>query len=428
MYIPGGVSSINRLIDPPIAFKKAQGAYLWDASAQRYIDYHAAFAPYLLGHNFPPVNEAVCDALRSGTSLFGAGPSMLEGDLAELICTKVNAVEKVTFGTTGSEATALAIRLARSITGRKHLIVMQGGYNGNQDEFACNVFNTLEEIGPRVSPGEYPLRPLGAGTIIESTRLTHVINFNDLESVHYVCRRYPIAALISEPILQNIGVVRPVPGYLEGLRALADQYGFLFIMDEVKTGFRHALGGYSAIAGVQPDLLVYGKALANGYPLSALGGRREYLDYIVHPDIAKRPLHAGTYNGHPAALAAGIRVIQYLSENERSLYPRLEALGERLAQGMRAAFRKRDITAVVSRQGSALSFYFMAKEPRDFHDILEGHDFAKDAALRRALIRRGVFWVPVATKQLSISAVHTEQDIDFTIEQFDAAVTEVWGR
>jgi glutamate-1-semialdehyde 2,1-aminomutase len=426
MFIPGGVSSINRMIDPAIVFTKAQGAYLWDASGRRFLDYHAAFAPYLLGHNFPPVNAAVSEALQTGASLVGAGPSALEGNLAELLCTHVGAVEKVTFGTTGSEAIALAIRLARAITGKKHIILMQGGYNGNQDEFACNVFNTLDEIGPRVSPGEYRLRPLGAGTVVEASRFAHVVNFNDLDSVDYVCRRYSVAAVIGEPVLQNIGVVKPLPGYLEGLRERADRYGFLHIVDEVKTGFRNSLGGYCAVAGLRPDLVVYGKAVANGHPLSVLGGRREHMDFIAHPEVAKRPFHAGTYNGHPVSLAAAIRVVNYLAEQGGSIYPRLDVLTERLANGMRSAFCRRDVAAVVTRQASALSFYLMDHEPRDFHDILEHHNFANDLALRRALIHRGIFFVPVATKQLSVSAAHTEQDIDLTIEQFDAAVTEVW--
>src|SRR5450432_3737551 len=172
-YIPGGISSVNRIIDPAITFVKGEGAYLWDNDGKRYIDYHAGFAPYFLGHNFAPVNQAAAAALTGGDSLFGAGPSIAEGRLAELICENVPAAEKVTFLNTGSEATSLAIRIGRAVTGRSHIIVMQGGYNGNQDELATNVFNSLAEIGPRVSPGEYPIRPLGAGTA--QSGLTHAI-------------------------------------------------------------------------------------------------------------------------------------------------------------------------------------------------------------------------------------------------------------
>jgi glutamate-1-semialdehyde 2,1-aminomutase len=425
-YIPGGISSVNRSIDPAITFVKGEGAYLWDSEGKRYIDYHAGFAPYFLGHNFKPINDAAAAALASGDSLFGAGPSIAEGRLAELICEHVPAAEKITFLNTGSEATSLAIRIARAVTGRSHVIVMQGGYNGNHDELALNVFNTAAEIGPRVSPGEYPLRPLGAGTTITQTRFTHAVNYNDLESVRYICRRYPVAALITEPLLQNIGVVKPKPGYLEGLRDLADEFGFLLVFDEVKTGFRHALGGYAELSGVKPDLVVYGKAVANGFPLAAVGGKRAHLDSIIDPDPSRRPFVAGTYNGHPVAVAAAIETVRYLIANRDSLYPRMEAMGAQMEAGIMDIFARRGIAACVARQGSAFSFYLMEKPPADLHDIIEGHDFTRDVALRRALIHRGVFFVPIATKQCSLSAAHSEADVQFTLDAFESAVATVW--
>jgi glutamate-1-semialdehyde 2,1-aminomutase len=425
-YIPGGISSVNRAIDPAITFVRGEGAYLWDNEGKRYIDYHAGFAPYFLGHNFAPINQAAAAALSSGDSLFGAGPSIAEGRLAELICENVPAAEKVTFLNTGSEATSLAIRIGRAITGRQHIIVMQGGYNGNHDELAVNVFNTLAEIGPRVSPGEYPIKPLGAGTTVMHNRITHAVNYNDLESVRYICRRFPIAALITEPLLQNIGVVKAKPGYLEGLRDLADEFGFLLVFDEVKTGFRHALGGYSQVSGVKPDLVVYGKAVANGFPLAAVAGKAEYLDSIIDPDPARRPFVAGTYNGHPVAVAAAIETLRYLIANKDTLYPRMEEMGAAMEAGIMDIFARRNITACVTRQGSAFSFYLMEKPPSDLHDIIEGHDFARDVALRRALIQRGVFFVPIATKQCSLSAAHSDADVNFTLEQFESAVATVW--
>lgn len=425
-YIPGGISSVNRAIDPAITFTKGEGAYLWDAAGKRYIDFHAGFAPYFLGHNFAPINEAAAAALKGGDSLFGAGPSKAEGQLAELICRNVPAAQKVTFLNTGSEATSLAIRIGRAVTQRSHIIVMQGGYNGNHDELACNVFNSLAEIGPRVSPGEYPLRPLGAGTTIEQTHFVHAINYNDLESVRYICRRFPIAALITEPLLQNIGVVKPQPGYLEGLRDLADEFGFLLVFDEVKTGFRHALGGYSQVCGIKPDLVVYGKAVANGFPLALVGGKAEYMDSIIDPDPARRPFVAGTYNGHPVAVAAATETVRYLAANKDKIYPKMEAMGAAMEAGIAGIFARRGVTACVARQGSAFSFYMMAKPPRDLHDIIEGHDFARDVALRRALIQRGVFFVPIATKQCSLSAAHSDADVEFTLEQFESAVKAIW--
>jgi glutamate-1-semialdehyde 2,1-aminomutase len=425
-YIPGGISSTNRAIDPAIAFVRGQGAHLWDIDGKRYVDFHAGFAPYLLGHNFRPINQAAMEVLEGADSLFGAGPSMIEGRLAELICKHVDAVDKVTLLNTGSEATSLAIRLSRSITGRSHFIVMQGGYNGNHDELAVNVFNTLAQIGPRVSPGEYPLRPLGSGTTLHQAQFVHAVNFNDLESVRYVCERYAIAAVITEPVLQNIGVVQPQPGYLAGLRSLADEFGFVLVFDEVKTGFRHSLGGYSALCGVKPDLVVYGKAIANGFPLAIVGGKRKFMDHLHHPDPSRRPFVAGTYNGHPVAVGAAIRTIEHLVEHQGTLYPHLEQLGARLQHGMMQLFAKHGVQAVVARQGSALSYYFTERVPRDLHDIINGHDFEKDLALRRELVERGVFFIPIATKQCSISTAHTIEDIDFTLEQFDLSLQKVF--
>jgi glutamate-1-semialdehyde 2,1-aminomutase len=343
------------------------------------------------------------------------------------LCKNIDAVEKVTLLNTGSEATSLAIRLSRAVTGKQHFIVMQGGYNGNHDELACNVFNSLGEIGPRVCPGEYALRPLGAGTTIEQTHFVHVVNFNDLESVRYVCRRFPIAAVITEPVLQNIGVVRPRPGYLEGLRSLADELGFLLIFDEVKTGFRHAIGGYSAISSVRPDLVLYGKAVANGFPLALIGGKRQFMDYIAHPDVTKRPLVGGTYNGHPVVVTAALTTVRYLIENREKIYSKIEDLGKRIEKGILDIFFRQGICACVARQGSAFSFYFMPDVPTDLHDIVAGHDFNRDVQLRRELVKLGIFVVPIATKQCSISFAHSLEDIEYTLGQFERAVMQVWA-
>ena len=418
-YIPGGVSSTNRIVSPSIAFVRGDGAYMWDEDGKKYLDFHAAFAPHLLGHNNEAINNAVIEAIGKSKSLFGSGPTDLEGELAALLCTEIDALEKVTLLNTGSEATALAVKLSRAVTGRDHFIVMQGGYNGNSDELACNVFNSLEEIGPRVSPGEYPVKPLGAGTLIERQGVVHVINFNDLASVRYVCEKYPVAALITEPVLQNVGVIKPDDGYLSGLRSLADELGFLLILDEVKTGFRQGVGGYAAAANVQPDLVTYGKAVANGFPVGMLGGKAEILDQIAAEDPGKRPLVAGTYNGHPVAVSAAIATVKLLKDQGAEIFAHLENLGNRAEEGIQNILKAKGIEGCVARVGSAFSFYFMDHKPRDFHDMLTNHDFDRDVALRRKLIAEGVYFVPIATKQCSISAAHTEQDIDFMLDRFE---------
>jgi glutamate-1-semialdehyde 2,1-aminomutase len=416
-YIPGGVVSVNRKVEPEIVFVRAEGAQMWDADGKRYLDYHGAFAPYFLGHNYPKVVEAVIKVLRDGTSLPGTGTTILEGKLAELMCENIGAIESVVLLNTGSEATSHAIRLARAITRRDHIIVTQGGYNGWYNDVARKVMPPLELIGPRVSPGEYRFLPMSAGIPSSHLQNTHVINFNDLDSVRYVCERYQVAALLTEPVLQNIGVVRPQPGYLAGLRQLADQYGFLLIFDEVKTGFRHAFGGYSELCGVIPHLVAYGKAIANGYPLAALGGQSELMNYFVHPDKSRRPLLAGTYNGHPVGVAAAIATLELLLENDGEIYRRVDALSTKMQAGIESILSDLELKGVVARQGSAFSVYFMNHLPRDWHDLVENHDFEADRRWRKALIERGIYMFPEATKQCSISASHTEADITFTLEQ-----------
>jgi len=294
--------------------------------------------------------------------------------------------------------------------------VMQGGYNGWHNDVACNLMTPLAELGPRVSPGEYPYVPLGAGIPEGHSRLIHIINFNDLESVRYVCERYRIAALITEPILQNIGIVHPQPGYLQGLRKLADEYGFVLIFDEVKTGFRHALGGYSEIAGVAPDLVVYGKAIANGYPLAVLGGKKVLMDYFVHPDAKKRVLLAGTYNAHPVPTTAAIATIERLLQNNGQVYKDVERLGTIMESGIGEIAKQTGLTLTVSRQGSAFCIYFMDHAPRDWHDLVSHHAFDADRKMREEMIRRDVYFFPLPTKQCSISAAHTEEDIKNTLD------------
>ena len=421
-YIPGGVMSLPRRVEPELAFERAEGAYLWDADGNRYVDYHAAFAPAILGHNDRRVNAAVEEVLKHGVSLCGSGTNVLEGRLAELMCTNMEVCEMAQILNTGTEATMAAIRLARGSTGRDHVIVMQGGFNGSHNDVACNVLTPLEVIGPRVSPGEYKYVPLGCGVPLAHQQLVHIVNFNDLESVRYVCERYPVAALITEPILQNVGILKPQPGYLQGLRDLADKYGFILIFDEVKTGFRYSVGGYSKIGGVRPDLAVFAKAMANGYPISALVGRRDLMQQIADPNPAKRPFVAGTYNGHPISVAAAIATIERLLEGSGEMYRKLEDLGQQAQSGIESILRSHGITGVVARQGSAFCIYFMDHQPKDWHDLASNHDFSRDLTMRRRLIEKGIYFFPVETKQCSISAAHTEEDIDLTLRALDESL------
>lgn len=415
-WIPGGVVSLNRKSDPHICFNRGTGSHVFDIDGNEYIDYQAGFAASFLGHNDPDVNKAVAAALESDSVLMGAGPTELEGRFAELFCKYVPTIEKVQITTTGSEATYHAIRIARAVTGCDHIIVMQGGYNGWHNDVSCNVISTLEDIGARVSPGEYPYDTTSAGIPAAHKALVHVVNYNDLASVEYVVKRYPIACIILEPILQNVGIVPPQPGYLEGLRKLADEQGFLLVFDEVKTGFRHALGGYQSICGVQPDLATFGKAVANGYPLGVIGGKAKYMDSFVHLEKARRVLIAGTFNAFPLTIAAGIATLEKLASPKYGVYEHVYALGEQMEEGLKDIFSRLGAPFHVARLGSAFCLYFMDHQPVDFHDILQNHNFELDKDYRRRLIENGIFHFPLPIKQGSISFAHSRADIEKTLE------------
>jgi len=425
-WIPGGLASLNRRADPCISFARGQGAHVWDFDGNEYIDYHFGFAPYILGHNDPDVNAAVVEAVRSGLSNFGSGGTEEEGELAELFLQCVPSAERVQFMNTGSEATAQAIRIARAWTGRSAVLKIQGGYNGHHNMVAANLMSSPSDLGGhQVIGDEYPLVPITAGIPPEEAALIHAVEFNDLTAVETVAGKVPLAAIILEPVLQNIGVVPPAPGYLQGLRQLADRYGFLLIFDEVKTGFRASLGGYQSLCGVTPDLSTWGKAIANGVPLGAVAGKRVYLDLVLHPTPAKRVLLAGTYNAHPIPMCAARATLKKLMDPAVGVYRRLEQLGVALQRGQEEIFRRHGLRALVSRLGSASCVYLMDRPPTNWWEIATQHNMAADKALRLHLIQRGIYQIPIPAKQASISFAHSDDDIVRTLEALDEAVGQL---
>lgn len=419
---------MNRKADPNIAFYKGKGSRIWDIEGNEYIDYQAGFASAFLGHNDPDVNEAVANSLNKQSLLIGAGPNKEEGDLAELFCQCVPSVESIQLTCTGSEATYHAIRISRAATSREHIIIIQGGYNGWHNDVAGNVISSLDDIGERVSPGEYPFDSISAGIPDFNKSLVHVVNYNDLASVSYIIKRFAVACILLEPILQNIGIVKPQEGYLEGLRKLADDNGFLLIFDEVKTGFRHALGGYQSICGVTPDLSTFGKAVANGYPMGVIGGKKKYMDYFVHQDPEKRVLIAGTFNAHPITNTAAMATLRKLASQEHKVYEHVDRLGKMLEDGLKDIFKQYDFPSYIAREKSAFCVYFMDHAPIDFHDILLHHDFSLDRDYRSALIKRGIFNFPLPIKQGSISFSHTIRDIEETLEKTNEVIKMMLGK
>lgn len=413
-FIAGGVVSLNRKVQPHIIFKKGIGSRIYDINNKEYIDYHSAFAAHLLGHNNQEVNKAATLTLKNNHSLIGSGTNHLEIKLAQIMCTLIPSLELLQITNTGSEGTAHAIRLSRAYTGKEHIILIIGGYNGWHNDVARKVMPALKEIGPRRSPGEYPFFPSSAGIPRSVMNKVHCVNFNDLDSIEYVLKKYPVACVLLEPVMQNIGIVHPQPGYLQSLIHLCEQYDTVCIFDEVKTGFRSSLQGHQQLEGIKPHLSVFGKAIANGYPLGVVGGKKEIMELFDAPDPKKRVLIAGTYNAHPLNVAAAISTLQILQKPET--YEHLDKVCNTLYSGLKSLFKEKGIPAIVATNGSASCTYFTEKPPIDLHSILTDHNFSFDLKYRKALIREGIYLFPLACKQSSVSYAHSLEDIHQTLE------------
>jgi len=403
--IPGGVNTSLRRVQPPVVFRESKGAIITDADGRSYIDFHAAFGPILLGHNFPAVNSKVAEAMQE-IDLVGVGTTELEIELARRICKHIPSAERVLFCNSGSEATYHAIRLARAVTGRKKIIKFQGCYHGWHDAVALNVLSPTEKLGRR--------DPLSAGSLDEVLRNTIVCEFNDLESVERAVSAHQseIAAMILEPVPHNVGCLLPNPGFLEGLREITRLNDIVLIFDEVITGFRHGLGGYQKVCGVIPDLTTMGKAMANGYPIAALCGKRELMDrFNTHP--GGNVFFAGTYNAHPLSCAAANATLHFL-ETQR-VHDHIFKLGDQVRKGLAGIVSRLKIPATVAGFGSVFLTYFMEGPISRYTDLLR-NDERQFLSYRRGLMKRGVFMLPLNLKRNHISFSHTEAHIDSMLQ------------
>ncbi|ACZ42871.1 aminotransferase class-III [Thermobaculum terrenum ATCC BAA-798] len=402
-HIPGGVNSNNRALPWPMAIVRAEGAYFYDADGNRYLDYHAAFGPIILGHNHPAVNAAVREAMER-VDLVGTAVTDLEVLLAEKISEHVPSAEMVALCNSGSEATYLAIRLARAVTGRPSIVKFQGTYHGWHDAVAMNVISPPERIGRK--------DPLSQGMLQEEIDHTFVLPFNNLEAVGELMdsRSDEIAAVIVEVIPHNIGCVMPKEGFLEGLRTITHANGSLLIFDEVVTGFRHDLGGYQRICGVTPDLSTFAKAMANGYPIAALVGKAEYMERLAPGGGV---FFAGTFNGTPSSVAAALATIRELEVG--GVHEHCFQLAEMAANGLQEIASELGIVMTVARFGSVFVPYFMEGPIESYEDLLR-NDTERDIWFRRSMCEHGVFMLPTALKRNHVGAAHTEADIAMTLE------------
>jgi len=410
--IPGGVNSGQRRVPglEDLVVTATSGATFTDAEGRTYTDYHAAFGPPLLGHNDPDVDAAVAATARS-VGLMGVGVTPVEIELAERLCELVPSIERVLLTETGSEATFHAIRVARAATGRRHVIKFQGCYHGWHDAVAMNVISLPENVGRR--------DPLSKGVLPEVTEATIVCRFNDAEDVERALTEHDVAAIILEPIPHNIGAVLPQDGFLERLRELATKHGTVLVFDEVITGFRHALGGFQSIAGVTPDLTTLGKAMGNGWPISALGGSAELMD-MFSTTPGRPAFFAGTFNGHPPTAAAALATIEKLQREP--VHEHVFALGERTRRGLEELYGRLEIPAVVSGFGSVFLTYFLEGPVRSYDDLL-ANDVELFVGYRRELMKEGIFELPLNLKRSHFSYAHTDADVDRLLEATEVAVT-----
>ena len=414
-YIPGGVNTSIRVLPRNLVFTRAQGSKIYDADGNEYVDYHAAFGPPILGHCHPVVNQRVFETLQQ-IDLIGTGTTELETQLAKKICEHVPCAEKVLFCNSGSEATYHAIRLARAVTGRQKIIKFQGCYHGFHDAVAMNVISSPEVAG--AGRGPYPHDPLSAGAVKEAVENTIVLTFNNIHEVADAVRhhKHDIAAIILEPIPHNIGCVMPRHEFLAGLRQIATEMDIVLIFDEVITGFRHSLGGYQKICGITPDLTTLGKAIANGYPCAALCGRADLMDRFA--TAGGDVFFAGTFNAHPLGTAAALATIEELEKPET--YQHIFRLGDKVRGGLtyimsQKKFRRRGIKTTVAGFGSVFLTYFMEPPIENYTDLLR-NDAERFVAYRLKMLERGIFKLPMNLKRNHVSASHTDEDIDKTLE------------
>ena len=406
--IPGGVNSGQRRVPglEELVVTATSGSTFTDAEGRTYTDYHSAFGPPLLGHNDPDVDAAAAAA----AGLMGVGVTPVEIELAERLVDIVPSLEKVLLTATGSEATFHALRLARTVTGRRHVVKFQGCYHGWHDAVAMNVISPAERMGGR--------DPLSQGILPEVLEATIVCPFNDSDAVERALVDHDVAAIILEPIPHNIGAVLPQDGFLERLRELATAHGTVLVFDEVITGFRHGLGGYQSVCGVTPDLTTLGKAMANGWPVSALGGKAELMD-LFSTTPGRPAFFAGTFNGHPATAAAALATVDKLQREP--VHEHVFRLGERARTGLQALYDRLGVPAVVSGFGSVFVSYFLEGPVVSYDDLLR-NDVELFVGYRRELMKEGIFELPLNLKRSHFSYAHTDEDVDRLLEGTEAAV------
>lgn len=413
-YIPGGVNSPVRAFRSvglnPLYIDHGVGAHVFDVDGNEYIDYISSWGPLLLGHAHPKIQQAITQELAKGTS-YGACNAR-EVEMAELICTEFfPSMERVRMVNSGTEATMSAIRLARGVTGREKILKFEGCYHGHADSFLISAGSGLATFGQTSS----------AGVTKHTAEDTLVAQYNDLGSVATLLEQYPdqVAAVILEPIMGNMGLIPPQPGFLAGLRQLTEEHGVLLIFDEVISGFRAARGGAQELYGVRPDLTCLGKIIGGGLPVGAFGGRAELMERLAPMGDVYQ---AGTLSGNPLALAAGIAMLRELAEP--GFYERLEARGQAFEGLLRPILERYADRLSYNRVGSLSTLFF---RPGGVSTNAEAKTADTEAYARyfRGMLERGIYLPPSQFECIFLSMAHSDDDLARTAAAMADVLPEV---
>lgn len=408
--IPGGVNSPVRAFrsvgGTPVFFKKGLGSKLWDVDGKEYIDYINSWGPMILGHAHPEVVEAVQKAAANSLS-FGA-PTGLELEIAELINKLVPSMEQVRLTSSGTEATMSAIRTARGFTGRDKIIKFEGCYHGHSDGLLVKAGSGLLTFG----------EPDSGGVPASIAQHTLTLEYNNSQQLHDVFKEMgdQIACVIIEPVAGNMNLIVPHMEFLQTLRTLCTQHGTVLIFDEVMTGFRVALGGAQALYGIKPDMTTLGKVIGGGMPVGAFGGRKDIMQCLAP---LGKVYQAGTLSGNPVAVSAGLATLKLIQAPQ--FYEKLTAQTKKLMDGLMLAARENNVTFSAQSVGGMFGLYFSAKCPSSYTDIMKNNDKNLFNQFFHQMLDRGIYLAPSAFEAGFVSAAHSDQDLNTTIQAASAS-------